>query len=431
MSNKGFGLVIPSGAVLLLLSFVVFQGSSYVIQLIAAQQLGPSDFGKVRILESFLSIALILASFGMPSAIVTYVAAASSAKRQHELLFTAVLLVCLASVAVAAIVSLSPFFGLPQENKLRNLPILVWILPAMTASRTVVNYFQGRGEIKRLSVLNLSTSVATAVIVAGSVHLWAFNGWLYGRMLAEALFAVGLVIYARRHFAVFFRSETVRTLATFGAFAMPAFMVDRLLTMGDTLYLSWFLQRADASREIGNYGVASLAYTAVLLVPGAINGAVWPQIASRAADPAGAYRFTLRVVRRSTVLVALLCVVLFVSFPKVVPLVLGSGYDQAGRIFQILIPTAVAYTFCTTMGTLILAAGKPRLSLLGNAPSALFHFGLCALLIPRYGIEGAALALLITTVVRTLIFFGLVQFWLKGNEPKPEVLGSEMQKLLG
>jgi O-antigen/teichoic acid export membrane protein len=130
---------------------------------------------------------------------------------------------------------------------------------------------------------------------------------------------------------------------------------------------------------------------------------------SRAVDPKTDAGRIAAVLTRTTIVVALLTAIpAFVLGPRLVRFVYGSEFADAGVALRLILPGVVAYSVVAILSRYIVGRGRPGTStvvlLLGLFTNVVMNL----VLIPRYGILGAAAASSISyaaTAVATLAVF--------------------------
>lgn len=146
--------------------------------------------------------------------------------------------------------------------------------------------------------------------------------------------------------------------------------------------------------DIGLYAAAVSVVTPLRLVPGAIGTALLPRLAG--ATDAAAAEFTADVVRPSTLLMLAAALALAPVGAVGIPLLFGREYAQAVTPFLVLLPGVMAVTISRVLARYFAAVGRQRAVLMLRVAVLLLNVGLNAVLIPRAGILGAALASLVS-----------------------------------
>jgi O-antigen/teichoic acid export membrane protein len=83
--------------------------------------------------------------------------------------------------------------------------------------------------------------------------------------------------------------------------------------------------------------------------------------------------------------------------------VFGGGYDSASSVVVILSLTMLLATVCGSVDSVLLMAGRSWLSLGNNTVALAINVGLNVVLIPQYGVRGAAVSWSVAIVVRNVL----------------------------
>lgn len=122
-----------------------------------------------------------------------------------------------------------------------------------------------------------------------------------------------------------------------------------------------------------------------------ITTAAFGRIARGEHDDAA--ELTAKCMRHSFVLVCLASIVIFIVAPPLVVLVYGKAFAAAGLVVRVLVPGIIAYSMMPSLATFFSQQlGKPRIPLLFSTLSTIICAGVTAVLLPRIGIVGGALA---------------------------------------
>ena len=85
-------------------------------------------------------------------------------------------------------------------------------------------------------------------------------------------------------------------------------------------------------------------------------------------------------------------VVVGAAAPWVILLLFGEDFDPAAKPLALLLPGVVAYAPVTVLVVYLVRHSRPHLSLVVSIAAAVVTAALALALIPRYGVEGAAVA---------------------------------------
>jgi O-antigen/teichoic acid export membrane protein len=176
-------------------------------------------------------------------------------------------------------------------------------------------------------------------------------------------------------------------------FALPVFIGGiggMIIGHTDTLMITVFRTLP----EVGFYQVAQPTAHILLMFVGALTAVFFPMVSELWAKRervllSGALHFLIKF---SFVLITPAALV-FIAFPDIIiRLLFGDGYLAGATALQILAGAAIAYTLFVILGSAIGGIGKPIIGAKVVGAMACMNFFGNLLLIPPYGIEGAATA---------------------------------------
>jgi len=98
------------------------------------------------------------------------------------------------------------------------------------------------------------------------------------------------------------------------------------------------------------------------------------------------------VTRNTLWLTAILGAILFLVAPPVVDLLYSSRFSASSAVVRILVPGIVLFSAARVLGNDVAARGRPLVTSAIAAAIAVCNIALNVVLIPRYGIDGAAWA---------------------------------------
>ena len=189
------------------------------------------------------------------------------------------------------------------------------------------------------------------------------------------------------------------------ALTMGAVQVVNLLSYRIELFI---LDRYGGLSEVGIYSIAMQAAEAMWLIAAAVANAVTAPAVHE--DERTAARLVARAARRGLLLTAGVAVVVALAAPFGIPLVLGEAFADADTALLLLLPGIVLYAPVTILVVyLSVRRGRPRLSLAVSIVGMALTLGAAFVLIPPYGLAGAAIASTIGYAAGALLAWAF--FW--------------------
>ena len=363
---------------------------AFFSSILLARTLGPSDRGLLAVMVVVTTVVLALSGAGLQVAMQYYAGRRETSQR-------ALLGNTFAYAAVLAVVFVPAFLLLhsPISHAFAHgRGGLVWVLAGVLVPLTFLDFSTagqlcGRFEFGLWNVVlivsRLITLVAVIVLVA------ALGLGVAGGILATAAGSVVVICVATVHLLREGRPRIdlglFRASVRYGARAQIGSFFQFLNFRLDVLMLSFFVPLAD----IGHYAVAQSLAELVGYLGLAFQISVLPILACSDGNGQG-NETSSAAVRHHGVLAFVLVLVNAV----LAPLVLLFGYGAAFR--PALIPLFVLLPGMWFMGTGSLIVGdlrgrgRPGLASTVKGGAALFTVGLDLVLIPQFGIIGAAIA---------------------------------------
>jgi O-antigen/teichoic acid export membrane protein len=265
------------------------------------------------------------------------------------------------------------------------VPNVIW--------QTLSGVLMGLGRVRLWNYIQLAPPVLTLV---GMLVLVV---WLDGDVveallawaIANSLTAVFALSAARDLWLPIGRPRLgdplSRTIARL-ALVMGAVQIVNLLSYRVELFV---LRHFRDLGDVGVYSIAMQTVESMWLIAAAMATAVTaPAVQSGETEAA---RLIARTAAKSLLYTAGAAAVVAVAAPFAIPLILGDAFEDAGVPLALLMPGVVAYAPVTVLVVyLSVRRGRPRLSLAVSAASGVATLALGLLLIPMFGVNGAALA---------------------------------------
>ncbi|OYR41812.1 polysaccharide biosynthesis protein [Halorubrum sp. Ib24] len=154
------------------------------------------------------------------------------------------------------------------------------------------------------------------------------------------------------------------------------------------------LERFTASAQVGYYKIALVIAEFLWFVPRALQSVIIQSTSNLWAEgkTERVTRLSSAITRYTLVLTMLLAVGLAVLARDVVPLYAGPAYVASVPPLLLLLPGTIGFAIARPILAVSHAKGDLRVMIAATGLSALINVALNALLIPTYGIEGAAIA---------------------------------------
>ncbi|MFQ5738306.1 MAG: flippase [Acidobacteriota bacterium] len=375
-------------------------GLSFAFNLLLARLLGAEGAGLYYLALSVTAIGGVLGRLGLPNALLRF-SAGHAAKEEWDKLAglyrEGMRTTVLASVAAMALVLITA----PQIAELLfSEPALAAPLRLISLSILPSNLLSLHSELLRgLRKIREALLVQAVGVPLISAPFLAWLGSSWGVMGAVTAY-LGATVLALCLGAAVWRRTTPQLRGLSGEFdrrllvrtSLPMFWVavtSLMVTWTDTILLGVWQD----SESVGIYGIAVRlsALTSFILV--AVNTVAAPKFAALYAQ--NDLRLLGSLARRTTTLMTLLAtplLILFMLVPHWVLRLFGPEFQAGGVALAILAVGQFVNVATGSVGYLLIMCGHEREYRKIMVTFAGFNLLLNILLIPKYGIEGAALA---------------------------------------
>lgn len=169
----------------------------------------------------------------------------------------------------------------------------------------------------------------------------------------------------------------------------------------DTFFVNFY----SGATEVGLYSTGVGVAELIWYIPNAISGALFPKSSSMSKETSA--RLTAQVARQSLVVAAGLTIVSALIGPLVIPFFYGIDFLPSVKPFLWLLPGILGITLSKIVSANLAGIGKPQYATYSSGITIVITVVLDILLIPPYGIVGAAIA----SSIAYLLSAGLSVMW--------------------
>ncbi len=394
-----------------------------IISMITARYLGPSNYGLLNYAMSVVAFVLPVMRLGLTSILVQEFI--SEPEKEGETLGTSIILSLIS--AVVCVIGVNLFVSLANAGETDTL-IVCALYSSILIFQVfeVFNYwFQSKLQAKYSSIIAL---IAYGVVSAYKIYLLITQKSIYWFSVANTLdyliIAVGLfVIYKKRcGQKLSFNKKRAKKLLSVSKFYIISDLMVVVFAQTDRVMLKAMIDNA----ATGYYSAAITCAGMTQFVFAAIIDSMRPTIFEGKKVSEEAYKLNLaRLFSIITYMSLLQSIFMTLLAPIIIRILYGTQYTASISALQIV----VWYTTFSYLGSArniwILAEGKQKYLWQINLFGALANVILNAVLIPILGVNGAAIASLVTqfltNVVTGYIFkpiSGVNEIIVKGFNPK-------------
>lgn len=366
-----------------------------------ARYLEPEQFGIYSYILAFTSIFAGIAKLGLDDIVIRELV--NNSKRKYEYLGTAFWLKLFG--AILSIILISLILPFTENNTEIVIYIYIITIGLLFQSFEVIEfYFYSKVLGKNISICKtiqlIFSSFLKIYFVLTDLHL------LYFVILAS----VDIVVISLLYIFVFYKIEGVNFIKNFNSVIAKKYLNDSwpliLTVVVMAIYMridQIMIKEMLGSYQVGVYSAAVRISEAIYFIPVIINASIYPAIINIRKKSEAIYNLRLQKLYTIMFLLAL-----FISLPvtfyseHLILLLYGDAYKNASFVLMIHVWAAVFVFIGVSFSKYLLTENLAKISFYRSLLGAIVNVFLNLILIPVYGVVGAAIATLIAQCVANI-----------------------------
>ena len=418
MSNVNQALYkIARGAGIVSTGVVISRLFGFLSKVIIARYFSTSEYGVFNLTLTILSIALVIATLGFRSSLPREVSfyTKKNHSKLNDLISTALFIIVLNSLFWAVVLFLEAenisrlFDGDTLASALRRI---VFVLPILAITEVLLSTSRGFGRVReKVYFQNIVYPVFFLVfIIVGALlkqpFYFVFTAYVLAKTLTFLILLVDIWRIKFFEFKFLIDPKIGKELIFFSLPLLFTGILGFVMSWTDTLMLGYYMD----SRAVGVYNAAAPLSRMLLTFLNSITFLYLP-IASQfyAQGEIREFKKIYQIVTKWIFFLTFSFFLLMFLFPEAtIVFFFGEKYLKASTSLQVLAFGFMFHTFLGPNGLSLTVIGQTKLAMFGNLFAAIVNILLNVLLIPIYGIEGAAVA----TAVSYFIYNVFKSYWL-------------------
>ena len=384
-------------SVLSLISTIGITLFGFISTMLFSHLLGADLMGVYYLFLAYYGIFNMIGDGGFGQAAVKRI---SEGKEQNEYLTAyAALRALLIIVSTLLLLVLSPFFV-----DLQAYNLIPWIIVALIASffgHTITYGIYGLGHVGVYNTAYGLSEFFRIFIQVIAVLLGFYVYGLYGGYIA------GIIIFGilcLKYFSfkpVKFKVHHIGSLATYGFWIFLIGTGSLVFAYSDTVFIGYFMTNGD----VGIYRTVYQFTTIATSITGAIAGTLTPKISHWSSS--NQMEKIAPVITRGITLSLLLAIPVAMGgcllSERLLNFFYGADFAEGATVCSILLIMQIVAVFISLMGVALTASDHARQSFYASATAAILNIILNIVLIPILGINGAAIATLISYTLNAIM----------------------------
>lgn len=381
---------------ILLVGQLVTQGITAVLGVIIMRALGAAEYGSYVSAFAFATVFVSLASMGLEKLLIWEIA------RHPEMAST---LFCNAGLVrgVLAIVTYLIMIGAAFAPRFtsaeREIALLAGLVTVLTSLADLVRTVFQAFERMEFDVLSRWLERVIAAILTGAILLrWHTAKAVISALLLSNLITLGIALFAVRRFVRIVEKPSWDVGLALLRMAVP-FGITSTVVNVITRLDPFFLSLLRPVTEVGWYGAAMNFILPLTMLPQALSSSLFPRLSKDAVRDPQLARATSVFSLKWTLIAAFPIAGSLVAFANILVLtLLGNTYANTILPLQLLAGGLVLVFVNTVASNILGALGRQDIVAAVVVGDLVLTVVLCLFLIPRMGIAGAALAIVVRDV---------------------------------
>ncbi len=372
----------------LTLSSVIFMTSGYIINIWLGRHLGPSEYGVYGIIISIVTVINLTQIAGLPQAVAKYI---SSDIDNSEAIYRTGFLLQLISTCLVSLIfflfSQSIANLLKDSNLTLYLQLAAFIFPIYGLFALLTGYYNGMHLFGRQAFIHIVYSVVKVI----TIFILAIYFHLLGVIIG---FIISPIIAMLSGFHMPRSDSTYFPFKKLLLFSLPLICVaifSNLLQSIDLFFVKAIMHSDKyAGFYTANQNIAEIPFYALTALSSILLPSISRSVSQNLHEQtrsliSKSLRFGILILTPGVILISA------TSF-KILAFLFSSEYSPGATSLSILVIGSGFFTLFTLLSTIISSAGFPHKSAILAGIGVLITSFLCMLLIPHFGLNGAALA---------------------------------------
>jgi len=410
---KGYN-VKEKGFFHLLSANMLIQVVAFASQLFVAGILAPDDMGRIKIIQTYLSIFSVVAGMGFNASTLKLCSENRTSEEQSTLIRSALFFTILSTISLYFIILILNLFSAFSSDKFIQWLIPLGLFPIISNSlfMVYVSYFQATKKIKLISKLTISNKLISIFAIVIVTYFFGIKGYYLAYNLS---FILMLFVCIRLFRSILSDNNSqfskISLFSIHWRYAKPSMFANLLAELSayiDILLLNIFIVDM---QEIGFYSFALTLTVILRILPGTVQQITIPYFSTLANKTDfltvfKSYNKILYGIVFGTLIIALICIPFFIHW------LFGGKYDESMPYFMLLATGWSIRQLTQLQSAAIFGLGKIQYSVYISLISLVFNIIIFSIALQFFGILGAAYASILSGIV---ILIASIYFFRKAH----------------
>ena len=383
---------------------------SFILIVCVARILGAEELGKYSLSLSFLLIFQLLPTLGLHYYIPREISRNYSMVSDY--LFHGTVFFVITSIAAVFLMNITAcFLPYSQDVKYGLMIISMALLPSALYT-LYESVLIGMEKMSYLSIASFLEGIFRSLLSIAGVFMGLGFKWLVCVVLVSKFFSCFILIWILRDkfpMRFSFQKKIIYDLLN----ASKIFFGMNLLAVLNSRIDFILLSVLAGFANLGYYAVSYRIIESLTLISGALVTAFFPVLSRLFSENRQNFQELSRKLIHLIIIVFLpvsACLAIFADL--IINLFFPEGYQQAVDILRIMAGLAFLAAFDQTLATIVISSNKQNRELLILSISSFFYIVFLLVLVPLFGLYGAATATISAMALQTAFRFSYISLGL-------------------
>lgn len=368
--------------------------------IITSRTLGTEGKGILAVSTNVLSFSLVIFGLGFTAANVYFVG--ENKENTRKITFINIVVSGLSILVLIPLYFLNAKYSFGIFKGIDNLILIIVMIsvPFLNLKTCLINVILGLQEIIEYNKINLIDKLLTLLMLAAAIFL---NKSPVSVIISNSLAVVIILLLAlskinkRSEGTYTFDMGIFKRMIGYGMKAQVGNLVQLLNYRVNIFIINYFL----AIDQVGIYSNAVALGETLWQVSGSIATVIFPMTSGSKNKEELKY-FINKVTRISFSLILIFSVILALISDKVIYILFGKDFMNASKALLLLLPGISIFSISNILANYMAGIAKIQYNIYSSLISFVFTMIFNILLVPRLGINGAAIATSLSYVVFTV-----------------------------
>jgi len=377
----------------LLSANLLIQVVSFASQLFVAGILSPDDIGRIKIIQTYLSIFSIVAGIGFNSSTLKLCSENRTTEEKKSLFQSALFFTIISTISLYVIILILNISGLFSSDKLIQWLIPLGLFPIITNSvfMVFVSFFQASKKIKLISNLTISNKLISII----AIILFTYWAGIKGYYVAFNLSFILMLFVSFRISGFITKSEifSTKNISYFSIHwkyaktSMLAYLLSEISAFVDIILINYLI---NDMHQIGYYSFALTITVIIKIIPSTVQQITLPYFSSLAEQKDEFLKAFKRYNKILYLIIAITLIAILIFIPFLIHWIFNGKYDPSLQYFPFL---AIGWSFrmlTQLQNGAIFGIGKIHYNVYTSLITLIFNIIIISISIYFFGLMGAA-----------------------------------------